>query len=107
MKIVILAAPTAVNTGHPTRGFAELRQPIEGPLTVSDEEAQRLKENGLLEGEPEDVPVDEEAEVPADLAGKKPAELKVIALKEGAPLNDATKASDMIAAIVAHRSKEA
>ncbi|PTQ59750.1 hypothetical protein C8J26_2602 [Sphingomonas aurantiaca] len=104
MKIITLAAPTVVNSNPHIRTGGELRYPSEGPLTVSDDEAKRLKDNNLLDGDPENVP---DANPNADLVGLKPAELKVIALKEGAPLNDATKADDMIAAIVAHRSKEA
>ena len=109
MKIITLAAPTVVNSNPHIRTGGELRYPSEGPLTVSDDEARRLKDNNLLDGEPEDVPEDncDDAEPNADLVGLKPAELKAIALKEGAALNDATKADDIIAAIVAHRSKEA
>lgn len=107
MKIITLAAPTVVNSNPHIRTGGELRYPSEGPLTVSDDEAKRLKDNNLLKGEPEDVPEDDDAEPNADLVGLKPAELKAIALKEGAALNDATKADDIIAAIVAHRSKEA
>lgn len=109
MKIITLAAPTVVNSNPHIRTGGELRYPSEGPLTVSDDEAERLKTNNLLDGDPEDVPEAEEpkANIPADLVGKKPADLKAIALKEGAALNDATKADDIIAAIVAHRSKEA
>ena len=106
MKIITLAAPTVVNSNPHIRTGGELRYPSEGPLTVSDDEAKRLKDNNLLDGEPEDV-LEADAEPNADLVGLKPAELKAIALKEGAALNDAAKADDIIAAIVAHRSKEA
>jgi hypothetical protein len=107
MKIIKLAAPTVVNSNPHIRTGGELRYPSEGLLNVSDDEAKRLKDNNLLTGEPQDVPEKDDAEPNADLVGLKPAELKAIALKEGAALNDATKADDIIVAIVAHRSKEA
>jgi hypothetical protein len=55
MKIVNLAAPTTV---YDTHGFGTLRSPVEGPLTVSDEEAKRLGDNNLLDEKAEDVPED-------------------------------------------------
>jgi len=107
MKIVKIAGPTAVNTGHLQRGFAEMRYPIEGPLLVHDKEAQRLQDNNLLDGEPEDVGaevVDETKDEPADLAGLTVSELKAKALKDGVPLNGATRREDVVAAFVAHRA---
>jgi len=111
MKNVKLAVPAAVNTGHPTKGFAELRYPIEGVLLVHDDEAQRLKDAGQLDGEPEDVtePAVEEGkgEVPEDLASLTVAELKAKAVQDGVPLHDATRRDDVIAAFVAHRASAA
>ena len=48
MKIVTLAFPSIVDD--------VLRYPIEGALTVSDDEAKRLFDNGRLEGKPADPP---------------------------------------------------
>lgn len=111
MKNVKLAAPAAVNTGHPTKGFAELRYPIEGVLLVHDDEAQRLKDAGQLDGDPEDVAkpavAEDKGEEPDDLAPLTVAELKAKALKDGVPLNDATRRADVIAAFVAHRASAA
>lgn len=47
MKTVTLKQPTTVQD--------VLRHPIEGALIVSDAEAERLFDNGLLDGKPEDV----------------------------------------------------
>ncbi|WP_347270990.1 hypothetical protein [Rhizorhabdus histidinilytica] len=48
MKIVSLAVPAILE--------GALRYPVENPLTVSDTEATRLKDAGVLDGEPEDLP---------------------------------------------------
>jgi len=110
MKLIKLSRPIAVDTGNPPRGFAELRQPIEGALLVSDDEAARLEAASALEGEPEDVPdgeTEEKPEVPDDLKDLKLAELKALALKDGVPLHDATTKPTIIAAFVAHRASQA
>jgi hypothetical protein len=110
MKIVKLSRPMAVDTHNPPRGFAELRQPVEGALLVSDDEAERLKAASALDGEPEDVPEDDEPEdapeIPDDLKDLKVAELKALALKDGVPLHDATTKPAIIAAFVAHRASK-
>jgi hypothetical protein len=93
MKIVTLATPTVVKN--------ELRQPVEGPLIVSDDEAARLKENNLLDGDPEELP-DEASDT-----GMTVAELHILVTKEGVPLNDATKKADIIAAIKKYREPAA
>ena len=99
MKIVTLATPTVVNN--------ELRQPVEGPLIVSDDEAARLKENNLLDGEPEELPDEASDTDPEDLDGMTVADLHILVTKEGVPLNDATKKADIIAAIKKHREPAA
>ncbi|WP_419808381.1 hypothetical protein [Sphingomonas sp.] len=109
MKIITLAGPTSVDTGNPPRGYSELRHPIEGALTVSDDEAERLKKNNLLACDPEDVPEEDdvEPEVPDDLKDLKLDELKAKALKDGVPLHDAKTKPTIIAAFVAHRASRA
>jgi hypothetical protein len=111
MKIITLAVPTAVDTGNPARGFAELRHPVEGSLTVTDEEAERLKDAGVLTGDPEDAEENESGddtpEVPDDLKDLSLAELKAKALKDGVPLHDAKTKPTIIAAFVAHRARQA
>jgi len=115
MWIVTLAVPTVVN--------AVLRQPIEGALTVSEDEAQRLHDNKLLVGDPEPVPGADEADEgdegdevdeddslnvePDDLKSLTVPELKAKALKDGVPLNDATRRADIIDAFVKHRTPAA
>ncbi len=90
-----------------------LRYPVEGALTVSEAEAERLHTNKLLVGDPEPVGGDETeedddgAEVPDDLKDLKVAELKAKALKDGVPLHDATTKPAIIAAFVAHRAPKA
>jgi hypothetical protein len=107
MKIVTLATATVVysNSRTPTNG--ELRQPVEGPLIVSDDEAKRLKDNNLLDGEPEDLPDEASEASNEDLGGMTVAELHILVTKEGVPLNDATKKADIIAAIQKHREPAA
>lgn len=104
MWIVTIAVPTVVHD--------VLRQPIEGALTVSEDEAQRLHDNNLLVGDPEPVRGDEDEEgedesldaAPDDLRALKVSELKAKALKDGVPLNDATRRADIVAAFVKHRA---
>lgn len=102
MKIVNLAQPTIVGE--------VLRYPIEGSLTVSDEEAERLHENNLLVDEPSEFVA--MAEVPPDtsltsLQSMSIEELMILVTKEGVPLHDATQAADIVNRIVAHRALKA
>lgn len=60
MKIVKLAGPALVN--------GAVRYPVEGALTVTDTEAERLSNNNLLDGEPEDVPESDEPSEPKKAA---------------------------------------
>jgi hypothetical protein len=48
MKIVNLIGPAVI--------AGAVRYPVEGPLTVSDAEAEQLKDSGRLDGAPEDLP---------------------------------------------------
>lgn len=116
MKMIKIANPTVVNTSPIGAGAGELRHPIEGALTVTDEEAERLYENKLLDGEPEDLPdeIDEfnASELDAEdhddgLEDQTVADLHILVTKEGVPLNDATKKADIIAAIRKHREEKA
>ena len=100
--MAIEARTETVTLNGPTVVHEVMRYPVEGPLLVSKSEENRLRAASKLIDD-----VDEDDDVPEDLKGKKVADLKAIALKEGAPLNDATKAKDIVAAIVAHRAKEA
>lgn len=87
-----------------------LRQPIEGSLTVSEAEAERLHINGLLVGDPEPVnepDTDIEGEDEDGLDGMTVPDLHILVTKEGVPLNDATKKADIIAAIRKHRDEKA
>lgn len=95
MKIITLAVAAPVN--------GPLRQPSEGALTVTDDEAQRLHDAGVLTGEPEDL---SEGDEPDDdgLDGENVQELGRIVTKEGVALNGVTKKADIIAAIRAHRA---
>ena len=52
MKIVNLAAPAIIE--------GALRYPVEGPFTVTNDEAAHLKREDKLDGEPEDLPEDDE-----------------------------------------------
>ena len=54
MKIVNLAAPAIID--------GALRYPVEGPFTVTDAEAAHLKKNAPLDGDPEDLPDEEQEE---------------------------------------------
>lgn len=90
MKIVNLIGPAVI--------AGAVRYPIEGALTVSDAEAEQLKESGRLDGEPEDLP--EEAEEEDDgLDALKVDELKSLAADEGIDLGGATTKPAMVAAI--------
>lgn len=98
MKIINLAVPAPI--GGP------LRHPEEGPFTVSDDQARRFKDAGMLDGEPEDVPEDDETagDEPDELDAMKVEDLKTLAAGEGADLGSATRKDDIIAAIRAHRA---
>lgn len=52
MKIVNLSGPAVI--------AGAVRYPIEGALTVTDEQAEQLEKSGRLDGEPEDLPVEDE-----------------------------------------------
>ena len=97
MKIITLAMPSIVG--------GVVRNPIEGPLTIGADEAERLKESGLLACDPEDLPTegDDEAEADDDLEALTLPDLGILVTKEGVPLNGATKKADIITAIRAHR----
>lgn len=107
MKIVTLARPAMVNE--------ELRQPIEGSLTVKAGEAERLRLSGVLVGDPEDVPEPDESGAEGDpedgeddgLDAMKLEDLGILVTKEGVPLHGATKKADIVAAIRKHRAPAA
>ena len=96
MKTVKLSQPTTVN--------GELRNPIEGPIICSDEEAERLFENGLSEGEPEDFhPAGSGEDEDESLEERALPDLGIPVEKEGVPLNGTTKKP----AIQKHREEKA
>ncbi len=100
--IVTLARPAVVND--------VLRQPVEGSLTVSEAEAERLFNSGVLVGDPEPEPDASQDDDEGDSDGldkMKVADLHLIVTKEGVALNDATKKDDIIAAIRKHRDEKA
>jgi len=99
MKSIKLAQPTTIKD--------ELRHPIEGSLIVSDDEATRLKDNNLLDGEPEDLPEEASDFADEDLDGMSVTDLHLLVTKEGVPLNGASKKADIIAAIEKHRAEQA
>lgn len=91
MKIVNLIGPAVI--------AGQVRYPVEGALTVTDEEAEQLLESGRLDGDPEDIPdpyADGETE---DLSKLKVEELKALAAKEEIDLGDAKSKADIITAI--------
>ena len=101
MKIVSLCGPALI--------AGAVRYPVEGPLTVTDKQAEQLKDSGRLDGEPEDLPsLDIDADEGDALGGKSIAELKAIASEEQIDLGTATKKAEIIAAIrKAREDKEA
>lgn len=99
MKIIKLAVAAPVN--------GPLRQPSEGALTVTDAEAERLHQAGVLEGDPEDLPDPADGADDDGLDDENVQELGRIVTKEGVALNGATKKADLIAAIRAHRAAAA
>ncbi|MDX3885992.1 MAG: hypothetical protein QHC65_16330 [Sphingomonas sp.] len=94
MKTIVIFAATLV--------AGAVRQPCEGPIPVSDEEAERLVGLGLAETEEEEER--EEPDDAADLAGLTVDQLKSVAEAEGVDLGEATKKADIIAAIIQHRA---
>lgn len=78
-----------------------LRQPAEGVIPVSDEEAERLIDNQLAEL----VDDDDAGEGDGDsLAKLSVAKLKATAEAEGVDLGEAKTKAEIIAAIEAHRA---
>jgi hypothetical protein len=67
MKTITLIGPTSVTVG----GKADLRRPYEGPLTVTNKEAERLKAAGVLAGEPVDADGDDPIEPEPERADVK------------------------------------
>lgn len=65
MKIVNLAAPAIVQ--------GALRYPAEGPFTVTNEQAEHLKDEGRLDGDPEDLPENDADQAEPKSAGRRPA----------------------------------
>lgn len=96
MKIIALLAGTIV--------AGVVRYPVEGPLTVTDEEAGRLHEAKLLDGEPEDLPSQGATTEDDGLDTLTLIDLGLLVTKEGVPLHGVTKKADIIAAIRAHRA---
>ncbi|MBW6523443.1 hypothetical protein KZ810_08020 [Sphingomonas sp. RHCKR47] len=95
MKIVDLIGPAVI--------AGAVRYPVEGPLTVTDKEAEQLQESRRLDGEPEDMP--EEGELEDDgLDALKVEELKSLAGDEGVDFTGVTTKAAMIAAIRAARA---
>lgn len=94
MKIVNLIGPAVI--------AGAVRYPVEGALTVSDAEAEQLKESGRLDGDPEDLPGDEEED--DGLEALKADELKSLAQDEGITLGTANTKPAMVAAIRAARA---
>lgn len=91
MKIVNLIGPAVI--------AGQVRYPVEGALTVTDEEAQQLLDSGRLDGDPEDLPDPDAEDDAEDLSNLKVDQLKALAAKEEIDLGDATKKDDIIAAI--------
>jgi hypothetical protein len=63
MKSITLIGPTITTVG----GKTDVRRPYEGPLTLTNKEAERLRAAGVLAGEPIDAdgddPVEPEPEI--------------------------------------------
>ncbi|MFV0922743.1 hypothetical protein ACR720_04550 [Sphingomonas parapaucimobilis] len=91
MKIVNLIGPAVI--------AGAVRYPIEGALTVTDKEAAQLKDSGRLDGEPEDLPEDDEVHEDDGLDTLKAEELKALAAEEGIDLGGATTKAAMVTAI--------
>jgi len=96
MKIVNLIGPAVI--------AGAVRYPVEGALTVSDAEAEQLRESGRLEGDPEDLPGEEGEDEDDGLEALKADELKSLAKDEGIDLGSANTKPAMVAAIRAARA---
>jgi hypothetical protein len=95
MKIVNLIGPAVI--------AGAVRYPIEGALTVSDAETEQLKASGRLDGDPEDLPEEGEADEDDGLDALKVDELKALAADDGIDLTGTTNKAAMVAAIRAGR----
>lgn len=93
MKIVNLKAPAVI--------AGAVRYPIEVALTVSDDEAVRLKASDRLDGEAEDIRDDGDG-----LEKKKVDDLKQIAIDEKIDLGEAKFKPEIIAKIRAARADD-
>lgn len=91
MKIVNLIGPAVI--------AGAVRYPVEGALTVSDVEAEQLKDSGRLDGDPEDLPGEEDELEDDGLDALKAEELKSLAQDKGIALGTATTKPAMVAAI--------
>jgi hypothetical protein len=96
MKIVNLIGPAVI--------AGAVRYPVEGPLTVSDAEADQLKDSGRLDGAPEDLPTEGDDAEDDGLDALKAEELKSLATDEGINLGSANTKPAMVAAIRAARA---
>lgn len=97
MKIVSLATPAILE--------GALRYPVENPFTVSDTEATRLKDAGVLDGDPEDLPEEGEDETDG-LDGLKVVDLDKIIADEKVEVAPNANKTDKVAAIRAARAGE-
>ena len=95
MKIVNLIGPAVI--------AGAVRYPIEGPLTVTDKEAEQLLASNRLDGDPEDLPEDGAAVEDDGLDALKVEGLKSHAADNGIDLGSATTKAAIIAAIRAAR----
>ena len=95
MKTIILLAAAVVG--------GAVRYPIEGPLTLQDDEADNLIDNGSAEL----ADIDQEDGVGDGLDDTKVDDLKALAEAEGVDLGEATRKADIIAAIRKHREQPA
>lgn len=95
MKTIILLAAAVVG--------GAVRYPIEGPLTLRDEEADNLVDNGAAEL----ADIDEEDGECDGLDDTRVDDLKALAEAEGVDLGEATRKADIIAAIRKHREPPA
>ncbi|KQM65792.1 hypothetical protein ASE75_06055 [Sphingomonas sp. Leaf17] len=101
MKTVTIFGPTIVN--------GEVRHPHEGPLTISNREAARLVQGGVLKDPPLDADGEhaDDVEPPVDGDGLDLltiAQLSELAEVEQIDISGATLKADIIAAIRAHRA---
>lgn len=100
-----------INLSGPAVIAGAVRYPVEGALIVTDEQAERLKESGRLDGNAEEYPPAEsdsdsdadEGDATDGLEDEKVVDLKSIAELEEIDLGKATSKPDIIAAIRAAR----